>query len=51
MIGVKKDFKQPHSGKELVKTVEAWDIPENNVQKDQGKSKPSSQIKISQQTT
>ena len=44
----KKDFKQLHFEKELVKTVELWDILENNVQKDLEKQWQSLQIKISQ---
>ena len=44
----KKDFKQLHFEKELVKTVVLWDILENNVQKDLEKQWQSLQIKISQ---
>ena len=44
----KKDFKQLHFEKELVKTVVLWDILENNVQKDLEKQQQSLQVEISQ---
>ena len=34
MIGVKKDFRQLHSEKELAKIVEEWAIQENSALKD-----------------